>query len=123
MKLLGIDNVFLQVKNLDHANQFYQMLGFVPKINIPQIPAILFSVGTEEPGIILCQTMHPSPSKLWIEVIDAHEIENACKKINIVGRLFEHGVGFTFEIIDEDNNIIGFADYTKKPELARKLTQ
>jgi predicted enzyme related to lactoylglutathione lyase len=121
MKLLGIDNIFIQVKDLEHAANFYEKLGCVHKMNIPQIPASLFSIGNEEPGIILCKATEPKPSKLWIEVEDAKQAQIECNKIGIVGRFLEHGTGFAFEITDADGNIIGFTDYSKKPELARKV--
>ena len=55
MKLLGIDNVFFEVPDLEKALSFYEKLGFKKKVSIPQLKAILFSIGEEEPGLIICQ--------------------------------------------------------------------
>ncbi len=115
MNLLGIDNVFFQVGDLDQAIPFYEKLGFVVKFRLPHMQAALLSIGTEEPGLILTQNTPAVPSKLWVEVASAKDAHRELAS----GKLFEITTGWTLEVIDPWNNIIGFADYTKKPELSR----
>lgn len=120
MELLGIDNIFFEVGDIDQAIDFYQNLGLQLKFKIPHISGTLFSIGREEPGLLIRQSKVIRPSHLWIEVLNAHEAQKKCASLSIVGKILETATGFTFETIDPWKNIIGFADYTKKPELARK---
>lgn len=119
MKLLGIDNIFSDVTDLEQAILFYSSLGFQLKFKIPQIPGALFSIGSEEPGLLIRQSKIPKSSCFWVEVVDAHRAQKECVALNITGNMIETATGFTFEITDPWGNKIGFADYTKKPELAR----
>lgn len=118
-KIKGIDNIFFEVANLNRAIAFYQQLGFKQKLAIPQIKAMLLSIGEEEPGLILLEKQPVVPSKLWVEVIDASQVKKHCSTIDVEGTEIETATGKTFEVVDESGNVIGFADYTKKPELAR----
>lgn len=120
IKLLGIDNIFFEVKDLEKAIDFLQKLGFDLKFKIPHINAALLSIGNEEPGLIIIEKEKVLPSRFWVEVENAQELKKECKKLNINGKMLETATGFTFEINDPSGNIIGFADYKKKPELARK---
>jgi GNAT superfamily N-acetyltransferase len=117
--LLGIDNVFFNVKELSEATTFYEKLGFKVKLSIPRMSAVLFSIGQEEPGLLICQKAEVSPSKLWVEVHNANLIRETCDRNTIPGIMIETATGYTYEVVDNSGNIIGFADYTKKPELAR----
>lgn len=120
MKILGIDNVFFHVLDLKKAAIFFEKLGFVRKLDIPQIHAILFSIGQEEPGLIVYEKQGPlTPSKLWVEVENAEIVKAKCDMMGIPGNMIRTGTGQTFEIIDDSGNIIGFADYSKKLELSR----
>jgi catechol 2,3-dioxygenase-like lactoylglutathione lyase family enzyme len=117
MQLLGIDNVFFQIGNLEEAVQFYQNLGFKLKFKIPRIAAALMEIGQEEPGLMLCETKDIKPSKLWVEVASAAQAKDKCETLMVQGKLLEAATGFTYEIGDPWGNIVGFADYCKKPEL------
>lgn len=75
MHLLGIDNIFFQVRDVEKAISFYQNLGFQLKFRIPQIPGALFHIGEEEPGLILCKAEEPKPSRLWIEVENTEDVK------------------------------------------------
>ena len=119
MKLLGVDNVFFEVADLEKALSFYEKLGFKKKIAIPQLKAILFSIGEEEPGLIIGQKNTVSPSKLWVEVGSSEEIKTLCHSLGMTGKDIQTTTGMTFEVSDDSGNSIGFADYSKKPELAR----
>lgn len=115
MKILGIDNVFFQVGNLEEAMAFYEKLGFVLKFRIPSKNAALFRIGAEEPGLLVFEHKEPKPSCLWVEVESALEAQQKFGK----GPLIEAATGPTFEISDPWGNRIGFTDYCKKKELAR----
>lgn len=121
MQLLGIDNVFFEVGDLEKAISFYDRLGFKLKFKIPHISSALFNIGNEEPGLMIKETRNPNPSKLWLEIKDAQQAKEKCDQLGIVGTILETATGFTFEMQDPWNNVIGFADYLKKPELARKM--
>ena len=118
MEILGIDNIFFQVGNLEEAIRFYEALGFVLKFKIPRINAALFNIGNEEPGFMLFENKEPNPSRFWVEVVSALEAQKMLSK----GSMIEtKATGLTFEVLDPWGNIIGFADYSKKKELARKI--
>lgn len=121
MKLLGIDNIFFEVQELKKAQHFYEQLGFKQKIAIPQLNAILFSIGMEEPGLIISEKKNPTPSKIWIEVEKAEVVKKHCQSLKISGKEIQTATGLTFEVQDDSGNTIGFADYSKKPELSRNL--
>ena len=118
MKLLGIDNVFFQVGNLEQALSLYTQWGFQLKFKIPRLSAVLLKIGEEEPGLMLFETHNPLPSHLWVEVDSAKDAEQELKE----GSLLETATGLTLEVVDPWNNKIGFADYTKKPKLARAFS-
>jgi catechol-2,3-dioxygenase len=120
IKILGIDNLFFEVGELASASEFYRQIGFNEKFQIPQIKAVLFSIGDEEPGLIISESLTPSKVRLWVEVEDAKKIREKLSEVDIHGNLLETATGFTFEVNDPWGNIIGFADYLKKPELKRK---
>lgn len=110
----------LPVKSSEKAISFYDQLSFKLKFKISHISSALFSIGPEEPGLMIKETDYPKPSKLWIEIQDAQQAKEKCSQLGIAGTILETATGFTFEIQDPWNNIIGFADYLKKPEFARK---
>ncbi len=120
-EIKGIDNIFFTVSDLEKATTFYSHLGFTKKISLPHMKATLFSIGKEEPGIILCERNPLTPSKLWVQVQDAKRTEKILRGHEIAGKMHETATGFTFEIEDDSGNVIGFADYTKKPELGRSI--
>lgn len=120
MQLLGIDNVFFEVRDVTKASAFYQKLGFKPKLKIPQIKAELFSIGVEDPGLILCEKEKVSPSKMWVEVEDASHIKSHMDSLGLNGQILETATGKTYQVTDDSGNVIGFADYCKKPELSKK---
>jgi predicted enzyme related to lactoylglutathione lyase len=120
MQLLGIDNVFFEAGDLERAIRFYGQLGFKLKFKIPHISSALFDIGSEAPGLMIKEVKDPKPSKMWVEVRDAKMAKERCEQLASAGTLLETMTGFTFEIQDPWDNRIGFADYAKKPELARR---
>ena len=128
MKILGIDNIFLSVGNLEAAVAHYQQLGLTLRFTIAQTRMAIFSIGEEEPGLILReeapagQRVGPSPILAWLEVRDAKGFaaELTAKGIKTVGEPFETATGFTVEARDPWGGGLGFADYVKRPDMARK---
>lgn len=120
MEILGIDNVFMQVRNLQEAKVFYRKLGFELRFEIPHMQALLFRIGNETPGLILRETENDNKSRLWVEVRDALEVEAELLKSNIKSELIQTQTGITCEVEDPWGNKIGFADYRLLPKLARK---
>ena len=110
MELLGVDNVFFQVKDLEKAIVFYEKLGFRLKCTISRVASAILNIGSSEPGLILVESKDPKPSRLWVEVPSAL----SAKEELVDGRILETLTGTTFEIIDPWGNIVGFADYLRK---------
>ncbi len=52
-ELLGIDNVLFAVRDLDAAVRFYETCGFTLKFKIAEAGMALFSIGREEPGLLI----------------------------------------------------------------------
>jgi catechol 2,3-dioxygenase-like lactoylglutathione lyase family enzyme len=119
MKLLGIDNIFFEVSDLEKAVDFYSQLGLQLKFK-KENQLALFKIGNEESGLVILQSNNKRPGKFWIEVKDALKVKDECESKNIQGVIIETQTGFTFEVTDPFGNSIGFADYSKRPELARK---
>lgn len=112
MKLIRIDNVFFQVGELDLAVLLYEKLGFQLKLKIPRLSSAILNIGMEEPGLILTESKHPKPSRLWIEVASAIQAKEELQE----GSILETATGTTLEVTDPWGNIVGFADYIKKTE-------
>lgn len=119
MQILGIDNLFMQVRDLQEAEVFYENIGFKLKLRLPHMNALLFSIGDEEPGLMIVETENNSRSRLWVEVRDALEVERELAECGIKNVLLQTATGITCEVEDPWGNKIGFADYSLKPELAR----
>ena len=102
MELLGIDNVFFQLRDLEKAIPFYERLGFQLKFRIPHLPGALFHIGKEEPGLMLCKTQQPIPSRLWVELENAKQMSEHCTSMEIQGNEVETKTGVTFEVKDDD---------------------
>ncbi|MCX6994979.1 MAG: hypothetical protein NTY13_04065 [Chlamydiae bacterium] len=120
MQLLGIDNIFFEVRDLNAAILLYQQLGFTLEFKIPKLPGALLKIGKEEPGLILQEAIFPSPSKLWIEITNARLFKTICENAQLTGELLETTTGYTYQMKDPWKNVLGFADYAKKPDLTRK---
>jgi predicted enzyme related to lactoylglutathione lyase len=127
-ELLGFDNVLLPVGDLGEAVGFYERAGFTVGFRFDEAGIALLKVGTETPGVLLRQEEGlghrpppwPSP-RLWIEVPDARTAAAALAGAGIppVDEPSCVATGWTVEIADPWGNLIGFTDYTKRPELGR----
>ncbi|MEU5596566.1 VOC family protein [Streptomyces sp. NPDC020298] len=128
-ELLGFDNVVLPVGDLGEAVEFYERAGFVVGFRFDEAGIALLKVGGETPGILLRveyglgQRPPAWPStRLWLEVPDARM---AVRKLADAGiepldEAFSVATGWTVEVADPWGNVLGFTDYTKRPELGRR---
>jgi catechol 2,3-dioxygenase-like lactoylglutathione lyase family enzyme len=74
MRVLGLDNVFVEVGDLDEAVQFYQdRLGLPVGKRFEEMRMALLHVGDETPGLGVGAVEAPRAGgqKVWLEVADA----------------------------------------------------
>ncbi|MFJ7075960.1 VOC family protein [Streptomyces sp. NPDC098781] len=126
---LGFDNVLLPVGDLAEAVQFYERAGFTVGFRLDEAGIAILKVGGETPGLLLRQEEAvghrpppwPSP-RVWLEVPDARGAARALggNGIDPLDPPFSVATGWTVEIADPWGNVIGFTDYSKRPELARR---
>ncbi|GAA3792838.1 VOC family protein [Streptomyces phyllanthi] len=127
-ELLGLDNVLLPVGDLGEAVAFYGRAGLEVAFRLDEAGIVLLKVGKEAPGLLLRleeelgrrQPVWASP-RVWLEVRDARAAGRALEAAGI--RLLDApspvATGWTVEFADPWGNVIGFTDYSKRPELAR----
>jgi predicted enzyme related to lactoylglutathione lyase len=128
-ELLGFDNVLLPVGDLAAAVGFYERAGFAVGFRFDEAGIALLKVGGETPGILLRQEEAlghrpppwPSP-RVWIEVPDTRAAAGSLRAagIALLDEPFSVATGWTVEVADPWGNVIGFTDYTKRPELGRR---
>jgi catechol 2,3-dioxygenase-like lactoylglutathione lyase family enzyme len=119
-ELLGIDNVLFAVADLDAAVRFYEACGLKLKFRFDPPGMALFSIGGEAPGLLL-RKGEGAVGKFWVEVRDAGEAAARLAAAGIATTQLETMTGSTVEAQDPSGNIIGFADYSKRPDLARPM--
>ncbi|GAA5058956.1 VOC family protein [Streptomyces similanensis] len=128
-ELLGFDNVLLPVGDLDEAVRFYARAGFEVAFRLDEARIALLKVGGETPGVLLRaeealgRRTPPWPSpRIWLEVPDARAAarELARAGIALLDEPSAVATGWTVEIADPWGNVLGFTDYTKRPELGRR---
>ncbi|MFQ6144890.1 VOC family protein [Streptomyces seoulensis] len=128
-ELLGFDNVLLPVGDLDEAVRFYGRAGFEVAFRLDEARIALLKVGGETPGVLLRaeealgRRTPPWPSpRIWLEVPDARAAarELARAGIALLDEPSAVATGWTVEIADPWGNVLGFTDYTKRPELGRR---
>ena len=124
MRILGFDNVFLQVGDLEQGVHFYAgVLGLPVHKRFDAMGTVLFDVGAETPGLGIGAVDEPRPGggKVWLEVADARaaaaELERA--GVTLLAPAFEIPTGWTVEVADPWGNVIGLTDYCRQPELGR----
>ncbi|MET8854768.1 VOC family protein [Streptomyces sp. NPDC004579] len=127
-ELLGIDNTLLPVGDLGEAVGFYERAGFLSAFRLDEAGIAVLKVGKETPGVLLRldgELSHRPPPwatpRLWVEVPDARAAARslAAAGIAALDEPFSGATGWTVEIADPWGNVIGFTDYSKRPELAR----
>ncbi|MFD4562062.1 VOC family protein [Streptomyces sp. NPDC058469] len=129
-ELLGFDNVLLPVGDLPEAVGFYERAGFTLGFRLDEAGIAILKVGGETPGVLLRQEdglghrppPWPSP-RVWLEVPDARKAAQhlGAAGIALLDPPFSVATGWTVEIADPWGNVIGFTDYSKRPELARRV--
>lgn len=110
------DNFFLPVENMAQAKNFYgQTLGLKMKFDFPEIGMTAYSVGDEEPAIILKDirkfpNMKPT---IWFEVEDVRAEVAALKGrgIKFLSEPFRIRTGWAVEFEDPYGNRLGITDY------------
>lgn len=122
--VLGIDNVFFEVADLEKAVWFYQdVLGLPVAKRFEEMGSILFQIGGETPGlgVSLADAPRVGGQKTWFEVADARAAADklAAAGISLLTPPFLIPTGWVFEVADPWGNVVGFTDYTAKPELGR----
>ncbi|GAB7103958.1 VOC family protein [Streptomyces phaeofaciens JCM 4814] len=128
-ELLGFDNILLPVGDLDEAMGFYLRAGFTAAFRFDEAGIASLRVGGETPGILLRQEdglgrrppPWPSP-RMWLEVPDARAVARRLAEAGVppLDVPFSVATGWTVEIADPWGNVLGFTDYTKRPELGRR---
>ncbi|TKR23548.1 VOC family protein [Cellulomonas hominis] len=124
MEVLGIDNVFRQVGDLDQAVAFYTgVLGLRLHRRFDAMGTALFAVGDEVPGLGVQVVDAPRTDghRVWVEVPDARAAarELTDRGATLCAPPFEVGTGWTVEVADPWGNVTGFTDYVLRPELGR----
>ena len=124
MKVLGVDNIFVPVGDLDRAVDFYQgILGLPVAQRFDAMGTVLFQIGAETPGLGVSMLDVPSATghKIWLEVADARAAaaELASAGVSPLTPPFLIPTGWAFEVIDPWGNVIGFTDYLERPDLGR----
>jgi predicted enzyme related to lactoylglutathione lyase len=128
-ELLGFDNVLLPVGDLGRAVEFYERAGFPVAFRLDEAGIALLEVGGETPGILLRVEdglgHRPPPwpaTRVWLEVPDARAACRAMREAGIppLDEPFSTATGWTAEIADPWGNVVGFTDYSRRPELGRR---
>ncbi|MER6204044.1 VOC family protein [Streptomyces sp. NPDC001073] len=129
-ELLGFDNVLLPVGDLGEAVGFYERAGFTVGFRLDEAGIALLKVGGETPGVLLRQEEGlghrpppwPSP-RVWLEVPDARRAAQhlTAAGVALLDPPFSVATGWTVEIADPWGNVLGLTDYSKRPELARRV--
>jgi hypothetical protein len=107
------------VGELNKAIEFYQKIGFRLDFRISEGPGALFSTGDVKQGLAIKETKTVEPSTLALKVQSAMVEQQELMARGIRGTMRQTEKGLTFEIKDEWNNIIEFAD-SSKTEISRK---
>lgn len=123
--VLGFDNVFVEVGDLDEALAFYtDGLGLSLHKRFDAMAMALLSVGDETPGlgVAAVETPRVGGQKFWLEVDDAPAAaaELEAKGIAVLSPPFPIPTGWAFEVRDPWGNVIGLTDYSTRPELGRR---
>lgn len=110
------DNFFLPVGNMEEAKAFYEKIpGLKVKFDFPEIGMAAYSVGDEEPAIIL-KDVHRFPDAkpaIWFEVEDVRAEFAALKEqgITFLTEPFRIRTGWAAEFEDPFGNRLGITDY------------
>lgn len=114
--MMNYDNYFLPVDDYEKSKQFYsEILGLKTKFEFVEQGMVAFSVGDEEPAIILKDKAKFPIAKpaVWIEVPNVKAIYSVMKEkgVQFLTEPFEIRTGWAVEFIDPSGNTLGLADY------------
>ncbi|MER5909911.1 VOC family protein [Streptomyces sp. NPDC001982] len=128
-ELLGFDNVIFPVGDLGEAVRFYEWAGFAVAFRFDDGGIAMLKVGGETPGILLRveegfgyrPPVWLSP-RVWLEVPDARVAARQLADAGIgpLDEPFDTATGRVVEVADPWGNVLGFTDYSKRPELGRR---
>jgi catechol 2,3-dioxygenase-like lactoylglutathione lyase family enzyme len=128
MDILGVDNVLFAVGDVLQARHFYtDVLGLAEGFSFPEAGIVGYKLGSEEPGLLvrLDPDLQPGPAlptpRLWLEVPDAHAAEQTLRERGAepLGAVRQLRTGYVVEVADPWGNVIGLADYSLAPAMAR----
>ena len=128
-ELLGFDHLLLPVGDLGQAVGFYERAGFTVRFRFDEAGIALLGVGDETPGILLrveeALGHRPPPwaaPRVWLEVPDARAAAQVLAGAGIapLDEPSSVSTGRVVEFADPWGNVLGLADYSKRPELARR---
>ena len=110
------DNLFLPIDNMESAKAFYGgVLGLQLKFDFSNIGMTAFSVGSEEPAIILKdRSKFPNVKPtIWFVVDDVYTTYNMLKDKGVVflSEPFRIRTGNAVEFDDPFGNRLGITDY------------
>ena len=114
----AIDNFFLPVGALDQAREFYgQTLELALKFDFAAAGMAAFSVGEQEPAIILKDTTRFPQARpaIWLVVDDVGQAFERLKSagVSFLSEPFPIRTGHAVEFLDPFGNLLGFTDYAK----------
>lgn len=116
ISLKNYDNFFLPADDYEKGKKFYsEVLGLHLKFEFAPQGMAAFSVGEEEPAIILKdRSKFPNVKPtIWIEVSDVRVLYNDMKDkgVSFLTEPFKIRTGWAVEFTDPSGNVLGFADY------------
>jgi predicted enzyme related to lactoylglutathione lyase len=120
----GVDNALFAVGDLDGAVRFYaDRLGLPLAMRVDAAGIALFRLGAERPGLLVRAGGGPGGARLWLETGDARATADALRAagVPLAGEPFPVATGWVVEVADPWGNVLGFTDYTLRPELARPV--
>lgn len=116
------DNFFLPSDDLDAAKEFYKdKLGLDIKFDFSEKGMVAFTVGDNEPAIILRKGENARPA-IWLTVDNVKQAykELQDKGVQFLGEPFEIATGTSVEFNDPFGNRMGLTDYTKLPQIKKQ---
>lgn len=112
------DNFFLPVEDMEKAKQFYETIGLAKKFDFADKGMVAYSVGSEEPAIILKDKNKFPDTKptIWFVVDDTMKSYKELKEagISFLTEPFQIGTGMSAEFEDPFGNRLGITDYSKE---------
>ena len=123
-RMLGVDNILIDVLDLDEAVAYYRDgLGLPLKFRMDARGIALFSIGNETVGLLVRVVPQTSSGgmRVWLEVADARAAATVLsgRGLSPLRDPFETATGWTVEVSDPWGNVVGLTDYTLRPELGR----